>query len=436
MTKFTQFIDEKVSPIALKIGGQKHLQAIRSGVIATLPLTIAGSLFAILLNLPVGHWGWVDAIAGFIEPHREAIDILFRYTMGILALYASFGIASSLAKHYELDALGCGIVSVMGFLVTAAPPIRVFDDVEGVIGAGRYINIANLNAASLFAAIVVAIVTVEIYRFVVKKKITLKMPDGVPPEISNSFMAVVPASIVLLLFWFVRHILNFNINEALSNLLMPLQGVLAGNSLLGGLLTVLLITFFWLLGIHGPAILGPVIRPFWNMSIAENMEAFAEGVPATELPNIFTEQFLQWYVWIGGAGTTLALVCLFMFSKSKFLKSLGRVSFLPGLFNVNEPIIFGAPIVMNPILAVPFILAPVVTTILSYILTRTNVVPMMMAQLPFTLPAPLAAWMSTNWSIMAAILVIINFIIALLIYYPFFKIFEKQQLAKEEAGEL
>jgi PTS system cellobiose-specific IIC component len=430
MTKFTKFIEEKVSPIAMKIGGQRHMQAIRSGVIATLPLTIVGSFFTILLNLPI------DALAEFIEPFRETLDIPFRYTVGILALYAAFGIASALAASYSLDRLGAGIVSVLGFLVTAAPPIRVFEDVEGVIGAGRYINIASLNASALFAAIIVAIVTVEVYRFVIEKKITIRMPEGVPPEVSNSFMAVVPAAIVLIFFWFVRYILNFNINEVLSNLLMPLQGILAGNSLFGGLLTVLLITFFWLLGIHGPAILGPVIRPFWNMSIADNMEAFADGVAATELPNIFTEQFLQWYVWIGGAGTTLALVCLFMFSKSKFLKSLGRVSFLPGLFNINEPIIFGAPIVMNPILAIPFILAPVVTTILSYILTRANVVPMMMAQLPFTLPAPIAAWMSTNWSIMAGILVMINFVIALLIYYPFFKVFEKQQLAQEAAEEI
>ena len=155
---------------------------------------------------------------------------------------------------------------------------------------------------------------------------------------------------------------------------MPLKDVLAGNSLFGGLLTVFLICFFWVLGIHGPAIMGPVIRPFWDISIAENMEVFQSSGNAHELPNIFTEQFLQWFVWIGGAGTTLALVVLFLFSKSNYLKQLGRLSILPGIFNINEPVIFGAPIVMNPILGIPFLVAPLITTTISYFATTTGIV--------------------------------------------------------------
>ena len=182
--------------------------------------------------------------------------------------------------------------------------------------------------------------------------------------------------------------------------------------------------------------MSPVIRPIWDMTIAENMEIFAAGTAASQLPNIFTEQFLQWFVWIGGAGATLALVCLFLRSKSQYIKSLGRLCLIPGIFNINEPVIFGAPIVMNPILAIPFIVAPIIMTIVSYLFTVSGLVPLMMAKLPFTLPAPVAAVMSTDWSIMAGVLVIINFIIALVIYYPFFKMFEKQQLEKEEEASL
>ncbi|MCL1950150.1 MAG: PTS sugar transporter subunit IIC [Turicibacter sp.] len=429
MNNFVALLEEKVAPVAGKLGAQRHMRAIRKGIVATMPLMIVGSFFTILLNLPI------EALAQMIEPYREILDIPFRYTVGILALYSTFGIASSLAESYDMDEMSCGLIALMGFLITAAPPLRVFESVEGVIGAGRFINIANLNSASLFSAIVVAIVTVEIYRFLLVKNITIKMPAGVPSEVSNSFTALFPTAITLLLFWVLRHLVGFDINAMLSNLLSPLQGFLTGNSLFGGLLTVLLITIFWSLGIHGPAILGPIIRPFWDMSIAENMDAFTNGVGIHELPNIFTEQFLQWFVWIGGAGATLALVVLFMSSKSKYLRSLGRLSFIPGLFNINEPIIFGAPIVMNPILAIPFILAPLVTTTLSYFLTVTNVVPMMMARLPFSMISPIAAWISTNWSVMAGILVIINFLISLAIYYPFFKVFEKQQLAKELEAE-
>ena len=401
------------------------MTAIRKGIIATMPLTIVGSFFTILLNIPV------DSIAAIIEPYREILDIPFRYTVGILALYATFGIASALAKSYKLDSLTAGILALMSFLIVAAPPIRVFESVEGVIDAGRYINIGNLGSGSLFGAIVTAIVSVEIYRFFLEKKITIKMPDGVPPEVTNSFLALIPGAVILIFFWVLRHMVGFDLNGFLSQLLMPLKGILAGNSLFGGLLTVFLICFFWVLGIHGPAIMGPVIRPFWDISIAENIEAFNAGVNAHEMPNIFTEQFLQWFVWIGGAGTTFALVVLFMFSKSQYLKSLGRLSFLPGLFNINEPMIFGAPIVMNPVLGIPFIVAPLITTTISYVLTVSGMIPMMVARLPFAMPGPIAAWMSTNWSIGAGVLVVFNFVLTIAIYYPFFKVFEKQQLARE-----
>lgn len=426
MNGFVGFIEQKLMPVANKVGMQRHMVAIRKGIIATLPLTIVGSFFTILLNFPI------ESVAAFIEPYREVLDIPFRYTVGLLALYATFGIASSLAKSYKLDSLTAGILATMSFLITAAPPIRVLESVEGVIDAGRFINVANLGSGSLFGAIVTAILSVEIYRFFIVKNITIKMPDGVPPEVTNSFMALIPGGAILVLFWVIRHIIGFDINGFLSNLLMPLKDVLAGNSLFGGLLTVFLICFFWVLGIHGPAIMGPVIRPFWDISIAENMEVFQSSGNAHELPNIFTEQFLQWFVWIGGAGPTLALVVLFLFSKSNYLKQLGRLSILPGIFNINEPVIFGAPIVMNPILGIPFLVAPLITTTISYFATTTGIVPMMAARLGFAIPAPIAAWMSTNWSVAAGILVVVNFLITLAIYYPFFKVFEKQQLEREE----
>lgn len=426
MNGFVGFIEQKLMPVANKVGMQRHMVAIRKGIIATLPLTIVGSFFTILLNFPI------ESVAAFIEPYREVLDIPFRYTVGLLALYATFGIASSLAKSYKLDSLTAGILATMSFLIMAAPPIRVLESVEGVIDAGRFINVANLGSGSLFGAIVTAILSVEIYRFFIVKNITIKMPDGVPPEVTNSFMALIPGGAILVLFWVIRHIIGFDINGFLSNLLMPLKDVLAGNSLFGGLLTVFLICFFWVLGIHGPAIMGPVIRPFWDISIAENMEVFQSSGNAHELPNIFTEQFLQWFVWIGGAGTTLALVVLFLFSKSNYLKQLGRLSILPGIFNINEPVIFGAPIVMNPILGIPFLVAPLITTTISYFATTTGIVPMMAARLGFAIPAPIAAWMSTNWSVAAGILVVVNFLITLAIYYPFFKVFEKQQLEREE----
>ncbi len=429
MNNFVNFLEAKILPVANKMGQQRHMTAIRKGIIATLPLTIVGSFFTILSNMPI------PAVANFLAPYQAILDIPFRFTVGILSLYATFGIASALAESYKMDTLSSGILAVLAFLVATVQPVKVNADVKNVITAGRYINIANLSASSLFAAIATALISVEIYHFLEKKNITIKMPQGVPPEVSNSFVALFPAAVILILFWVVRDIFNFNIATFISNILMPLKGFLVGNSLAGGLTTVFFICGFWTLGIHGAAIMDPIVRPFWEMSIATNMNQFHAGAAATHLSTIFTEQFLQWFVWIGGAGGTLALVVLFMFSKSKYLKDLGKLSILPGLFNINEPIIFGAPIVLNPILGIPFILAPLVTTTISYFATTSHLVPMMMVRLPFTIPAPIAAIMSTNWSWNALILSVVNFIIYIIIYYPFFKVFEKQQLEKENDAE-
>lgn len=424
MNNFVNVLEKKVVPVANKLGQQRHMAAIRKGIISTLPLTIVGSFFTILSNMPI------PAVAHFLAPYQEILDIPFRFTVGILSLYATFGIAYSLAQYYKLDPLTNGIIGVMAFLVATAKPLHVLKP-QGIVEAGRYLNIANLSASSLFAAIVTALVSVEIVHYFTKHNITIKMPAGVPPEVANSFAGLFPAAVVLILFWLVRHLLGFNIATFLSSLLMPLKGILAGNSLGGGILTILFITIFWTLGIHGTAIMDPIIRPFWEMAIAKNMTEFQAGTNVHHLSTIFTEQFLQWFVWIGGAGGTLALVILFLFSKSNYLKELGRLALLPGLFNINEPVMFGAPIVLNPILAIPFIIAPIVTAVIAYFATISGLVPMMMARLPFSFPAPIAALMSTNWSLQALVLSLVNFMVDLVIYYPFFKVFEYQQLQRE-----
>ena len=425
MQQLMSWLDVHVVPFATKLSSQRHLRAIRGGIVSTLPLTIVGSFFVILLNLPF------EGYEAFIAPYRAIVDVPFRFTVGIMSLYAAYGIASYLGRDYKLDATGCGLLGTVGFLIATISPIKVNESVEGVIEAGRYMGIGALSSSSLFGAIITAIIAVEIYRFMSEKNITIKMPEGVPPEVSNSFAALFPALGIILLFWLVRHVIGFDINNAISAILMPLKDVFAGNSLLGGLLSVFLIMMFWSMGVHGEAVLGPVIRPIWDVAIAQNMDAFAAGAAATQLPNLFTEQFQICFLQIGGTGATLALVIMFLFSKSSYLKNLGRLSLLPGIFNINEPVIFGAPIVMNPILAIPFILAPLVMTCIAYFATVSGLVPMAMAKLPFTIPTAIAAVMSTDWALSAGILTCVNFVVAFLIYYPFFKVFEKQQLEKE-----
>lgn len=424
MNKFMKWLEVSLEPKASAIANQRHMLSVRQGLILALPLTIVGSFFVLLLYLPIP--GYED----FIAPYQQIIDVPYRFTVGSMSLLSVVGIAYSLTKNYfdtKLSPMTAALLALSTYLVATVDPI-ITDDL------GRVVQTSQLGSSNLFAAILVAIVTVEIYRYFTIKGMTIKMPPGVPQGIYDSFAAIIPGLVSILLFWFIRYILGINIESVLSVLLQPLAGFLGGNSLLGGLLVVFLITFFWSLGIHGPYILGPIIRPIWDAGIAANMDAYASGVPADQLPNIFTEQFLQWFIWIGGAGATLPLVCLFMFSKSESLRKLGKLSFVPGLFNINEPVIFGAPIVMNPILGIPFIVAPLVMTVVSYSFLKLGLIPMMMARLPFTFPAPIAAYLSTDFTVMAAVLVIINFIIALAIYFPFFKIYERQMVTIEKEG--
>ncbi|OJG72356.1 PTS system, lactose/cellobiose family IIC component [Enterococcus phoeniculicola] len=421
----------KLLPIANKIGQQRHLQAVRNGLISILPLTIVGSFFTILLNLPIT--GYAD----FIAPYVTALDVPFRFTVGLMSLYAAFTIGSYLGSSYKLDKTTSGFLSMLATLLMVMPVnlVEGVDAAGNAIAGGRYIPITPLGSQGLFAAIIAALLSVEIYRFTKEKKLEIKMPEGVPPVVGESFAALLPTLFVVLLFWIPRHFFQFNLNDVLVFAISPLKTFLTGNNLFGGIITQFFICVFWALGIHGHAVLGPIIRPFWDQAILENAELFQNGMSAFDLPNIFTEQFYQWYAQMGGTGATLALVVLFMFSKSKYLKQLGKLSILPGIFNINEPVIFGTPIVMNPLLAIPFILVPIVNTILVYIVTALNLMPKMMVKPPFSIPAPFGALITSNWNIVALIMVFVCFFVSLAIYYPFFKMFEKIQV-EQEKGEL
>lgn len=419
---------EKLLPIANAIGEQRHLQAIRNGLLSILPLTIVGSFFTLILNLPF------EGYAEMIAPFKEALNIPFQFTVGLMALYASNTIGSFLGKSYNLDQTTSGYLSMLATLLLVVP-VNLTEgiDVAGSeVASGRYIPTAALGSQGLFGAIIAALVVVEIYNFTKKRKLEIRMPEGVPPVVSSSFAALLPTLLVILVFWIPRHFFGFDLNEILTLLISPLRQFMVGDNLLGGILTQFLITLFWVFGIHGHAVLGPIIRPLWDGAILENAELFQNGVSGFKLPNIFTEQFFQWFAQMGGTGATLALVVLFMFSKSTYLKQLGKLSILPGIFNINEPLIFGAPIVMNPILAIPFILAPMVNTIIIYIVTILDFMPRMMVKPPFSIPAPLGALITTNWNWFAFIMTIVSFFVSMAIYYPFFKAFEKQQIEKEE----
>lgn len=421
---------EKLMPIANAIGSQKHLQAVRNGLLTILPLTIVGSMFTIIMNLPI------ESYMEWIAPYSEQIGVPFRYTVGLMSVYVAFAIGSHLGESYNLSKTMSGILSVLGTMLLIQP-INLSEGLNSAgieVASGRYIPMGNLGSSGLFGAIIASLISVEIYNFTKKRNLEIRMPEGVPPLIAESFAALLPTLFVILLFWIPTHFLGFDLNGLLTLIVSPLRQFMISDNLFGGVLTQFVIMLFWSFGIHGHAVLGPIIRPLWDGAIFENAELFQNGMSEFELPNIFTEQFFQWYAQMGGSGATLAFVVLCLFSKSSFLKQLGKVSIIPGIFNINEPVIFGAPLVMNPLLIIPFILAPVANTILIYIVTILDFMPRMIMKPPFSIPAPIGALLTTNFNWFAVLMTVVSFFLSMAIYYPFFKAFEKQQLVLEKEG--
>lgn len=271
MTRIMDLLSDKLLPIADKIGSQRHLQAIRNGLLAMLPLTIVGSFFTVLTNLPIA--GYTE----FITPFLHIVDVPFRFTVGLMALYAGYTIASSLSIYYKLNQTTGGMLGLLATLLMIMPAnlLEGVDKVHGAVAAGRYLPIGQLGSQGLFGAIIAGLLSIEIYRIIIEKNWVIKMPDSVPPAVADSFSALLPTLVIIIVFWVPRHFFNFNINDILVVMISPLKSFLTGNNLLGGIITQLLITIFWSLGIHGHAVLGPVIRAFWDQAILENAELFA-----------------------------------------------------------------------------------------------------------------------------------------------------------------
>lgn len=423
MEKLMKWVEEKLVPPMAKIGTQRHLLAIRNGVVSTLSLILIGTFFMVFINLPFPGWN------EFIAPYSATIVLPFRITMGLMAIYATFVMGSDLAKSYGLDSVTGGILSLGTFFMLQVP-VNVLTPEEAPLG--WVLPMSSLGASGMFAGILSMIFAVEVYRFFKKRNITIKMPEQVPPAVARSFEALIPGAVILTTTWLIRSVAGFDVNAALLSLFEPLTNIL-GNNLLGVLLPMLLIHLLWSFGIHGMSIVGAVVRPMWLIMLDENAKALADGTAATKLPYIAPEQFYQWTVTIGGAGATIVVSVLFLFfCKSKFLKEVGRFSIIPGIFNINEPMIFGAPMMLNPYMFIPFNLVPLVLTIVSYFAVKLEMVNGFTVLPTWTLPAPIGGYLSAGNDWRVVVLIVINTLIAFIIYYPFVKAYDKKMLSDEQ----
>ena len=426
MKKFTEFIEEHLAGPMAKLANQRHLRAIRDGIIATLPLIIIGSFFLIIAFPPLpADWG----ITEFLTSNAATILMPYRMTMYIMTLYATFGIGASLSKTYNLDVISGGILSTIAFLLTFVPVNIPVEALDAAGTAGFVLPMANLGGGGMFVGIITSILAVEIYRITDKSKFKITMPDQVPPAVARSFETLTPTLIVILGISTLTYFIGFDWHSTVSKVVSPL--VSAADSLPSMLLLIFLVTFFWSFGIHGVSIVGSLARPLWLQLLDGNTAAMAAG---KELPNIAAEPFYQWFIWIGGSGCTIGLALLLAFStKSQFASKLGKATLAPAIFNINEPLIFGTPIVLNPILIIPFILTPMVTATIAWFVTQFGLVNRVIFTAPWTLPGPIGAYLATGGDWRAAVLSVVLIIISVVIYYPFVMIYDNNELEKEHA---
>ncbi|MGM0168922.1 PTS system, cellobiose-specific IIC component [Enterococcus sp. AZ135] len=419
MGAFMGAIEEKLMPIMNKVSNQRHLSAIRDGLIITIPLTIIGAVCLLIPTFP-----WPKAYVDFMGSNAGIVNVfmvVYQMTLGMLSVYVCIGIGTNLAKIYKLDQTNGALSALLTFLSTMI--FSAFDE-------GTFLSTAYLGGEGMFTAIIASLLAVEVMHFCKKKNISIKMPDSVPANISASFELLIPIIVSSLGISSIVHGLGFNINNLISSIVTPILSA-SSNSILSPLVFVSLTAIMWFFGIH-PAVLGAIMTPIWTVNATANMEAVIAGA---SIPNLGVQPFVFTFLWIGGGGGTLALCLLMCFSKSSALKSLGRLGIVPSFFNINEPILFGLPIVLNPILIVPFFLGPIICTVITYVAFKTGIVagigyPFAAAwNFPSFISAPIA-----TASITGLLLVIVNFLIYLAIYYPFFKIYEKKQL-EIETGE-
>jgi len=366
--KMATFLDKNLSTPMAKLSEQRHLRAVRDGIIATLPIVIVSSLFLVIAFLPnqmPASWG----IAQFIKANVGRILLPYRMAMYIMTLYAVFGIGFSLAKSYDLDGLSGAILSELAFLLTVVPVSlpeaseeiknlaasnQALADYLKAIPSGWHLGMSYIGSDGMFVGILTAFFAVEIYRFTQKSGFKIRMPEQVPASVARSFEALTPTVIILLIVSTICMWLGINVHGIVGAVIRPIVHV--ADTLPSVLFLTFLDSFFWCFGIHGSSVVGSVTRPIWLVLLEQNSNALAAGVP---IPNIAPEAFYQWFIFIGGSGTTIGLAILLLFkSKSQYGKTLGKVAFVPALFNINEPMIFGCPIILNPVLLIPFVLTP------------------------------------------------------------------------------
>ncbi|WP_449355805.1 PTS cellobiose transporter subunit IIC [Virgibacillus natechei] len=426
MNRFMEILENILMPIAEKLNNNRYLTALRDGFMVALPLIIFGSIFVVIANFP-----FLDRMISeeAFTAYQNALGPASAATLSIMGTFVIIGIGYKLTEHYGGEAIYGGVVAFAAFLILTP---QVLEGVSGVIPT------STLGAEGMFLGIFTAFIAAELYRFFVQKNWTIKMPAGVPDAVSKSFSALIPITLTLSVFLLVRIIFSYTPFDTVQNFIYtliqePLTAL--GSGLTATIIAVLMIQVFWFFGLHGQIIVNSVFDPIWYALNDQNLQAFQAG---TELPNIITKQFIDSFlVGSGGSGMTLSVIILiFIIGKSRQLKEIGRLGAPAGIFNVNEPIIFGLPIIMNPLILIPWLVAPVVATIITYFSMATGLVPPPAGIIvPWTTPPILNGFLATGNAWQGAVLQAVNIVVVMGIWWPFLKLLDKNYYESEKTSE-
>lgn len=425
MHKLIELID-KGKPFFEKISRNIYLRAIRDGFIAGMPVILFSSIFILIAYVP-NAWGfhWSKDIETFLmTPYSYSMGILAFFVGGTTAKALTDSMNRDLPATNQINFLSTMLASMVGFLLMAAEPAK----------EGGFLT-AFTGTKGLLTAFIAAFVTVNVYKVCVKNNVTIRMPEEVPPNISQVFKDLIPFTVsVVLLYGFeliVKGTLGVTVAESIGTLLAPLFS--AADGYLGITLIFGAYAFFWFVGIHGPSIVEPAIAAITYANIDANLQLIQAGQHADKVITSGTQMFI---VTMGGTGATLIVPFLFMWiCKSERNRAIGRASVVPTFFGVNEPILFGAPIVLNPIFFVPFIFAPIVNVWIFKFFVDTLNMNSFSANLPWVTPGPLGIVLGTNFQVLSFILAGLLVVVDTIIYYPFVKVYDEQILEEERSGK-
>lgn len=424
MNKLIAFI-EKGKPFFEKLSRNIYLRAIRDGFIAGMPVILFSSIFILIAFVP-NSWGfkWSDEVVAFLmKPYSYSMGILALLVAGTTAKSLTDSVNRSMEKTNQINYMSTLLAAIVGLLMLAADPI------ESGLATGF------LGTKGLLSAFLAAFVTVAIYKVCVKNNVTIRMPDEVPPNISQVFKDVIPFTLSVVSLYaldlLARHFVGSSVAESIGKFFAPLFS--AADGYLGITIIFGAFAFFWFVGIHGPSIVEPAIAAITYANAEVNLNLLQQGMHADKILTSGTQMFI---VTMGGTGATLVVPFMFMWlTKSKRNRAIGRASVVPTFFGVNEPILFGAPLVLNPIFFIPFIFAPIANVWIFKFFIETLGMNSFTANLPWTTPAPLGLVLGTNFQVLSFILAALLIVVDVVIYYPFLKVYDEQILEEEHSGK-